>query len=160
MPKYTEPMSRVFLLIIILFISLKGISQQQEKKLQAIRITTPPKIDGVLDDPVWKSIPPSGDFVMFEPGNEGIIPDNLKTEVKMAYDDKAIYIAAYLYHSDPESIASQFSQRDEIFVQADHFMVGLNTYIGVKTNHKMICLHKYLITLAELTSYGLWITMV
>ena len=121
-------MTRVFLLILILFFSSTAISQQQDKSIDVPRISTPPKIDGILDDTVWESIPASGDFVMFEPGNEGAIPDNLQTEVKMAYDDKAIYIAAYLYHHNPESIASQFSQRDEIFVQADHFMVGLNTY--------------------------------
>ena len=121
-------MHKAFLLTFFLILSYPLVSQQKEKTLQAHRITTAPKIDGILDDTTWSSIPASGDFVMFEPGNEGVIPEDLKTEVKMAYDDKAIYVAAYLYHNDVNSIASQFSQRDEIFVQADHFMIGLNTY--------------------------------
>lgn len=103
-------------------------AQQEARTLKAHRIQKAPKIDGLLDDQVWANIAPSGDFVMFEPGNEGVIPEEKRSEVKMAYDDKAIYIAAYLYHDNPELIASQFSQRDEIFVQADNFVVALNTY--------------------------------
>jgi len=116
------------LFLSLLLCTLVSFGQQSEKSLQAHRITEAPKIDGILDDNVWSSIEPSGDFKMFEPGNEGVIPEDKKTEVKMAYDDKAIYIAAYLYHPNPENIASQFSQRDEVFVQADNFVVALNTY--------------------------------
>ena len=111
-----------------LLCTLVSFGQESEKTLQAHRIIEAPKIDGILDDKVWSNITPSSDFNMFEPGNEGVIPENKKTEVKMAYDDKAIYVAAYLYHPNPETIASQFSQRDEVFVQADNFVVALNTY--------------------------------
>ena len=58
------------------------------KTLQATRITKAPKIDGVLDDQVWESLPTYADFQMFEPGNEGNIPEEYRSEVKMAYDDK------------------------------------------------------------------------
>ncbi len=116
------------LFLLLLLSTLVSYGQQSEKTLQAHRITEAPKIDGILDEAVWASIEPSGDFVMFEPGNEGVIPEDKRTEIKMAYDDKAVYIAAYLYHPNPETIASQFSQRDEVFVQADNFVVALNTY--------------------------------
>lgn len=118
------------LLLVFFFIGsfLMSYAQQEARTLQAHRIQQAPKIDGLLDDQVWANIAPSGDFVMFEPGNEGVIPEDKRSEVKMAYDDKAIYIAAYLYHDNPELIASQFSQRDEVFVQADNFVVALNTY--------------------------------
>ena len=108
--------------------SLGLMGQQNDRSLEAHRINKAPKIDGILDDAIWASIEPSGDFVMFEPGNLGVIPETKQTAVKMAYDDKAIYIAAYLYHDAPDQIARQFSQRDEVFVQADNFVVALNTY--------------------------------
>ena len=101
---------------------------QQQKEITAERISKPPKIDGILDDEVWKSLPAYGDFYMWQPGNEGTIPDNLKSEVKMAYDNKAVYIAAYLYDDQPDKILRQFSQRDNVFVQADNFRIGINTY--------------------------------
>lgn len=101
---------------------------QQKKTLEAVRIENAPKIDGLLDDAIWQSLPAYGDFFMYEPGNEGEVDPAYKTEVKMAYDDRAVYVAAYMHDPDPENILSQFSQRDEVFVQADYFSIALNTY--------------------------------
>ncbi len=116
------------LVSLFLFFVVCNVAAQDKKQITAIRISDPPKIDGRLDDPVWKEIEASNNFYMWQPGNEGNIPENRKTEVKIAYDDKAVYVAAYMYDPEPDKIASQFSQRDNIFVQADHFMVALNTY--------------------------------
>ncbi len=116
----------VFSFVIAVFLQQSTLAQKKE--LTATRINTPPKIDGVLDDAIWGELTTYSDFQMFEPGNEGTIEEAFRTEIKMAYDDKAVYVAAYLYDPSPDSIASQFSQRDEVFVQADHFMVALNTY--------------------------------
>lgn len=111
-------------------------AQREKKTLRAERIDNPPKIDGVLDDEVWKTLPVQSSFNPYEPGNEGSIDPRYKSEVQMAYDDKAIYVAAYLYDPDPENIFRQFSQRDEIFVQADHFSMALNTYNdGINETH-------------------------
>ena len=115
---------KIFFLLGIVFTS----HAQNNKELIATRITNAPKIDGVLDDEVWKSLPKYGNFNMYEPGNEGDITEAYQSEIQMGYDDKAVYFAAYLYHPNPTSIAQQFSQRDEIFVQADHFAIALNTY--------------------------------
>lgn len=101
---------------------------QERKTIEATRINTPPKIDGVLDDAIWQSLPAYGDFNMYEPGNDGAIDPAYQSEVKMAYDDKAVYFAAYMYDPNPEGILSQFSQRDEVFVQADLLTIALNTY--------------------------------
>jgi len=121
---------RIFLFGIysLLLLSSTIAHAQQTKTLNAERITTAPKIDGILDDAVWKSLATYGDFNMFEPGNEGTIDNAQRTEIKMAYDDKAVYIAAYMFDPDPENIPSQFSQRDQVFSQADRFVVALNTY--------------------------------
>ncbi|MBT8256502.1 MAG: carbohydrate binding family 9 domain-containing protein, partial [Bacteroidia bacterium] len=114
---------------LIAVLSLNSILFAQERKtLEAKRIESPPKIDGLLDDEVWQSLPAYGDFNMFEPGNDGEVDPDYLTEVKMAYDDKAVYVAAYMYDPNPAQILSQFSQRDEVFVQADRFTIALNTY--------------------------------
>lgn len=101
---------------------------QEKKTIEAARISNPPRIDGILDDEVWQSLPSYGDFNMYQPGNEGAIDPAYQTEVKMAYDDKAVYFAAYMSDPNPEEILRQFSQRDEVFVQADRFFIALNTY--------------------------------
>ncbi len=101
---------------------------QDKKTIHAKRINDAPKIDGVLDDTIWQNIQPATDFFMFEPSNETPERQTHRTEVKMAYDDVAVYIAAYMYDEDPSKIQRQFSQRDNVFVQADFFSIALNTY--------------------------------
>ncbi len=121
--------TKLRMLIILLFgIYTTLIVSQERKEITAKKIQYPPKIDGILDDEVWKNIPPSTDFRMWQPGNEGSIPDNLQTEIKMAYDNKAVYFAAYLYDDQSDKILKQFSQRDDVFVQADFFNISINTY--------------------------------
>ncbi|WP_103068070.1 DUF5916 domain-containing protein [Aquimarina sediminis] len=112
---------------IVLFCTLFSFAQEK-KEIIAQRITTPPKIDGVLNDDIWKTLPAHSNFVMWKPGNEGSISNNMQSEVKMAYDNKAVYFAAYLYDDQPDKILRQFSQRDDIFVQADFFSIAINTY--------------------------------
>ena len=128
--------SKPHYLLFLLLLSFSILHSQDKKTIEAVRIDNTPKIDGVLDDPIWQSLPAYGNFFMYEPGNEGTIPEAYKTEVKMAYDDKAVYVAAYMYDPAPENILSQFSQRDEVFVQADHFAIALNTYNdGINETH-------------------------
>ncbi|WP_299216519.1 DUF5916 domain-containing protein [uncultured Aquimarina sp.] len=116
------------ILSVLLVLHATLLFSQEKKQITAHRITTAPKIDGILDDQIWNDIPASGDFRMWQPGNEGTIPENLRTEVKMAYDNKAVYFAAYLYDDQPNKILKQFSQRDDVFAQADFFNISINTY--------------------------------
>lgn len=121
-------MIQKILILLALCISLQGFSQQR-KTITASRVETPPKIDGILTDEVWQNLPAYGDFYMFEPDNNGRKErPTHKTEVKLAYDDDALYVAAYLYDEEPNKILRQFSQLDNIFVQADFFAITLNTY--------------------------------
>ncbi|EZH75835.1 hydrolase [Aquimarina atlantica] len=113
--------------ILLLLITLQSFAQER-KEIIAERINNPPKIDGVLDDDVWKTLPAHGNFQMWQPGNEGEIPKEIQSEVKMAYDNKAVYFGVYLYDDQPNAVLRQFSQRDDIFVQADHFSIAINTY--------------------------------
>jgi hypothetical protein len=128
-------MKHYWLLPFILFI-VSPLLSQEKKTLEVTRTSTPPKIDGLLDDALWQSLPAYSDFNMYQPGNEGEIDEAYRTEVKMAYDDKAVYVAAYMHDPNPDEILSQFSQRDEVFVQADHFAIALNTLNdGINETH-------------------------
>ena len=100
---------------------------QESKTIKAKRIKDAPKIDGVLDDAVWNTLPKYGDFNMLEPGIEGDIPEGFETEIQFAYDDKAIYVAGYLYDPDPAAMSNEFRQRDDLSGQADLFYFGLRS---------------------------------
>lgn len=109
-------------LCILLTISYS--SAQEKKTLNIEKTSIAPKIDGVLDDEVWKNVEIATDFVQYDPGMGIPAKEHQKTEVRMAYDDQAIYISAYL-HEKPEDIFKVFSPRDD-FGQADYFGVTFN----------------------------------
>lgn len=84
-----------------------------------------PKIDGVLSDDAWKDLEIAKDFVMMEPTNGEKENPDYKTEVKVLYDDEAIYVSAMMYDPDPSKIAMEFTSRDNSG-NADHFTLVLN----------------------------------
>ncbi len=78
-------------------------------------------VDGKLDEQAWSSAEIATDFWMKSP-NVSQYADPL-TEVKMAYDDKNIYIAAKCFQSEPTII--QTLKRDE-FWDSDGFGILLD----------------------------------
>ncbi len=93
--------------------------------LRAVYTSTPPKIDGRLDDPVWKTAPVATDFVENAP-NPGV-PASQKSRVHVLYTTQGIYIGARLYDTAPDSILKQLSVRDEQGnVNADMFSVSID----------------------------------
>ncbi|HYM93725.1 MAG TPA: DUF5916 domain-containing protein [Chitinophagaceae bacterium] len=98
----------------------------QIKILQAVKINQAPKIDGNLDDSAWKNAPIATDFVESFPTFG--LPATQKTEVKIVYDNSAIYVGAYLY-DDPSLIRKQITARDdEQQNDVDYFSVFFDTY--------------------------------
>ncbi|MBL7741966.1 MAG: carbohydrate binding family 9 domain-containing protein [Chitinophagaceae bacterium] len=98
----------------------------QYKSIQAVKISQPPKIDGLLDDSVWQNVTPATGFIQNYPsyGQQA----SQRTEVKITYDNSAIYIGAYLY-DDPSLIRKQLTARDEEQQSdLDFFSVFLDTY--------------------------------
>ena len=101
-------------------------AQADKKRISAVRITTPPKIDGVPDEAVWQDAPAATDFIQNEPYNGD--PASQKSDVRILYDDDALYIGAVLYDTSPDSILREFSKRDAGEVNADYFAVNINPY--------------------------------
>jgi len=111
----------LFLCVALIFNSLNA---QDKKFLNLKRATTPPKIDGILNDPAWQQAEKATDFVQFRPAmGVAELPEEA-TVVQVTYDDNAVYFAAYI-HDKPEYIMKQFTTRDN-FGQADFFLISIN----------------------------------
>ena len=93
--------------------------------LASLKVTDPPKIDGKLDDVAWAGAVATTLDLTFLP-EFGKTPSR-KTEVKVIYDNNAIYIGAKMYDPDPTTINRQLAERDG-YSNADHFAVGFDTY--------------------------------
>ena len=116
---------RKILFIGVLLFSFFGYSQK--KVLQTKFISESITIDGKLDEKIWESASEASNFIMFEPDNGKPIPDTKKTEVKVVYDNDAIYIAAILYDNEPSKILKEITKRDE-FGTSDLFGVFINGF--------------------------------
>ncbi len=94
--------------------------------LKATRIIKSPKIDGQPTDDCWKGLPFADDFVMHRP--QPYRKSEFKTEVKIAYDDVAIYILGYMYDKESNKIRRELGARDNLDVATDLINVGFDTY--------------------------------
>src|SRR5688572_23628229 len=102
------------------------------KQATAIRVGSDAiRVDGRLDDAAWRDVPAITDFVQKEP-IEGAPPTE-QMEVRFAYDDDAVYIAARMYSRAPEAIQTPLGRRDNVGAQAEHFFVALDTYHDRRT---------------------------
>ena len=79
--------------------------------MEAAQRTGQISIDGRLDETAWAAAIPATRFVQREPV-EGAEPEE-DTEVRVLYDEGAIYIGARMYDDHPEHIGSQLVRRDE-----------------------------------------------
>lgn len=111
--------------IFLIFISLNIYGQK--KSLNAKSITENIVIDGKINETSWESADIATDFIMFEPDNGKSIHENKKTEVKVLYNNDAIYIAAKLYDNEPRKIQKEITNRD-VFGVSDHFSVFINGF--------------------------------
>lgn len=114
-------------LMVILLVSAGAANKP--KDLTISKTTVPIKIDGVLDEDIWKEMPLL-DFIQRDP-EEGK-PATQKTAVKLAYDDEAFYLAAYCYDTSPDSIVSVLARKDE-WIQSDYFMLFLDPYFDKRS---------------------------
>ena len=99
---------------------------QERPVAAAVRITAPPIIDGLLDDEDWGRANPVAGFVQAEPF-EGQ-PASESTEVRIVYDDNAIYVGVTLHDSDPSQIVTTDSRRDASLDEMDSFQIILDTF--------------------------------
>ncbi|MBI3006641.1 MAG: carbohydrate binding family 9 domain-containing protein, partial [Ignavibacteriales bacterium] len=92
--------------------------------LRALRVSNPISVDGLLTEEEWQA-PGISDFTQRDP-EEGR-PATQKTEVWVAYDDAALYVAARLHDTAPDSIVTRLGRRDAD-LNSDFFFVGVDSY--------------------------------
>ncbi|MBC7913190.1 MAG: hypothetical protein H7Y07_03615, partial [Pyrinomonadaceae bacterium] len=118
-----------FYFFLFLIISSKNIfAQAPVKKLKAARTDKTIKIDGILDDEAWKLAECGTDFIEFRPVPGNKEKEGQTTEVKIMYDDVAVYVYARMNDISADSIARQIVPRDQVG-NADFIGVVFDTYL-------------------------------
>jgi len=93
--------------------STKEVSGNTENPvLEASRIDFESNItlDGKLDESIWLTVPAATGFTQRSP--EDGAPASQRTEARIIYTDKAIYVGIIAYDSAPDSIAATLFRRD------------------------------------------------
>ncbi|HLG02266.1 MAG TPA: DUF5916 domain-containing protein [Bacteroidia bacterium] len=114
-----------------LFLTVAGFAAEEDtvaiirKMLGAKRIEISPKIDGKLDEDQWLNAAIATDFIQNSPTEGASV--SFQTEIKILYNNDALYIGAMMYDKQPDSIARQLGLRDQ-GLNADNIRFVFDTY--------------------------------
>jgi hypothetical protein len=97
-----------------------------ESAVRAVRATSQVEIDGILDEPVWREAPAVSDFRQRWPVDGG--PATERTEVRVAFDDRAIYFGMVMFDSEPGRIMRSILHREGRIDKDDRIIIALDTY--------------------------------
>jgi hypothetical protein len=122
----TQPtvMKNAFAIVffIAIYLICGNIIAQSRKQLSAKRISAAIKIDGVLDETVWKVAPVADSFVELRPVAFKKEDFANRTEIWLLYNNEGIYIGGYCHETSKDSIATELVGRDNF---------GNNDFIGI-----------------------------
>src|SRR5690349_9300464 len=100
--------------------------------VHAVRTDHPIVVDGLLDEAVWKSAPAVTEFTQKDP-DQGV-PPRQKSEVRVAFDDDALYVGARLYDTAPDSVVARLARRDND-AASDAFAILLDPFHDKRTGY-------------------------
>ncbi len=100
--------------------------------MRAVRLTTPLRIDGRLDEAVYAAVPAMTDFVQTEPA-EGR-PASERTEVWMLFDADNVYVVARCWESRPDRMMFSEMRRDNTNIgRNDNLAWSFDTFFDRRT---------------------------
>ncbi|HEX2693590.1 MAG TPA: carbohydrate binding family 9 domain-containing protein, partial [Gemmatimonadaceae bacterium] len=101
------------------------------KVMRASRLSGSISIDGKLNEAAWAAAKPATDFTQSYP-NIGAKPTD-PTEVRVLYDDDALYVGVRMFDSEPKQIAAQLARRDATGIYSDWLHVMIDSYHDRRT---------------------------
>jgi len=103
----------------------------QHRVAVAARRTGEIHLDGRLDEQAWQEAQPAGGFIQSYPKAGAKAPD--PTEVRILYDDAALYVGIRLFDQHPDSIAAQLARRDASGIYSDWAHLIIDSYHDRRT---------------------------
>ncbi len=122
-------MKRFFFILCLLscivsFIQAQKINDKFQMHIQ--KATGKVVIDGVLNESSWLDAAAVSDFMMCNPFDS--LCAQVRTDVKMSYDEKYIYISAECFLREPGAFVVESMKRDFSFGVNDNFLVFIDTF--------------------------------
>lgn len=133
--------NKLIFILLLGLLTIKPLAGLQEvpvfPEIGAQRVTQPPIIDGVLDEDVWMLAPSISEFVQQEPSVGS--PATEKTQVKLLYDDDALYLGVRAFDSDVDGVVSSEMRRDsDRILDEDYFALILDTFKDSRSGYMFV----------------------
>lgn len=90
------------------------------------RLSSPPELDGRLDDAAWRDARVLDGFVQIDP-DEGA-PATEATEIFLGYDERNLYLGVRCHDSEPDKVVANVMTRDDSLINEDYVELVLDTY--------------------------------
>ena len=105
---------RSLLLLVVITPGAEAAATAALPPIEPVRAEVSPVVDGVLDDPAWSKAPLElGEWLTYNPMNGS--PMVQRTEVRITYDNKALYFAFHCIDPESDKIRGTLSRRDQQF---------------------------------------------
>jgi Carbohydrate family 9 binding domain-like/Domain of unknown function (DUF5916) len=98
------------------------------------RVESAPVIDGLIDDAVWDLADPIEDLHQVNP-IEYDEPTE-RTEIRLLYDEEALYVSARLWDSQPDRITAQVLRQGEGLSNEDRFAIILDPHLDRRSGYR------------------------
>lgn len=92
----------------------------------AHKVENAPAVDGALDDEGWQNAPVMTDFIQREPFDGQ--PASERTEVRILFDDNAIYVGVWAWDENASEIIPGDRIRDSEVGESDAIVMAFDTY--------------------------------
>ena len=102
------------------------------RRVYTVRRSRSIAVDGRLDDAAWQDAPVLTDFIQRDPV-QGALPSE-PMEVRILYDDHALYVGARMYDSAPDSIVARLGRRDAD-LESDAFGFFIDPYYDRRSGY-------------------------
>ena len=102
--------------------------------IRATRIRSPLRIDGQLDEEVYREVRFLSDFTQTVPDNGQ--PATQRTEAWVLFDDEHFYVSARCYDTRPESAWTANEMRRDTGASNDDFRFGIDTYFDRRNGYQ------------------------
>ena len=116
---------RFFYIVLFFSFAINVLASDSTKIAFATRTLSPLKVDCIMEEE-WNNAKTISDFVQYTPYYN--TAPTQKTEVRILYDNHAIYVYAIMYDTHPDSILKQLGNRDSDDLNADWFGIEFDTY--------------------------------
>ena len=113
--------------VVVLLLHWQVNAQQSDPpRLDAIRLAGEITLNGELNEPSWSEAPMAHHFIQNDP-REGM-PATFDTEVRVLYDDEALYFGVFAKDDQPSRIIANDLKKDFDTDQSDGFRIILDTF--------------------------------